>query len=127
MQPCEGLSHRQPTTARYVNDFGRRQGVYIYWILGLDGREEVFIVVNIQVRVEATLHQDPRPPKFQRLFYLGEYLLGQEEIFAKIEETLELGGTGILMQGGLHPDLDIHYYADLFAAINAKYPIDIHP
>src|SRR5680860_1484460 len=80
MQPCEGLSHRQPTTARYVNDFGRRQGVYIYWILGLDGREEVFIVVNIQVRVEATLHQDPRPPKFQRLFYLGEYLLLPEEI-----------------------------------------------
>jgi len=54
------------------------------------------------------------------------YLLGQEEIFAKIEETLELGGTGILMQGGLHPDLDIHYYEDLFAAIKAKYPIDIH-
>src|SRR5660397_231649 len=65
---------------RAVNDFGRRQGVYIYWILGLDGREEVFIVVNIQVRVEATLHQDPRPPKFQCLFYLGEYLLLPEEI-----------------------------------------------
>src|SRR5660398_270874 len=80
MQSYEGLPDRQPTTASYVNDFGRRQGVYIYWILGLDGREEVFIVVNIQVRVEATLHQDPRPPKFQCLFYLGEYLLLPEEI-----------------------------------------------
>lgn len=54
------------------------------------------------------------------------YLLEREEIFAKIEETLELGGTGILMQGGLHPDLDISYYEDLFRAIKAEYPIDIH-
>ena len=35
------------------------------------------------------------------------YLLDLETIYQKIDETLELGGTGILMQGGLHPDLKI--------------------
>src|SRR6201992_2428646 len=32
------------------------------------------------------------------------YVHSQETIFEKIRETIELGGTGILMQGGLHPD-----------------------
>jgi hypothetical protein len=38
---------------------------------------------------------------------------GQETIFQKIQETLDLGGTGVLMQGGLHPDLKIEWYEDL--------------
>ena len=33
------------------------------------------------------------------------YLLSFEQIYKKIDEMLELGGTGILLQGGLHPDL----------------------
>ena len=35
------------------------------------------------------------------------YVLSNEAIFQKIEEMLELGGTGILLQGGLHPDLQM--------------------
>ncbi len=54
------------------------------------------------------------------------YLLSHEEIFDKIEETIELGGTGIMMQGGLHPKLDIAYYEDLFQAIKERYDITIH-
>ena len=54
------------------------------------------------------------------------YLLPQEELFRKIEETLELGGTSILIQGGLHPDLDISYFEELFSAIKSRYPIHIH-
>src|ERR1700747_1047732 len=38
------------------------------------------------------------------------YILSFEEIFRKIEEMLELGGTGILFKGGLAPDLRIEYY-----------------
>ncbi|MGH9658814.1 MAG: radical SAM protein, partial [Bryobacteraceae bacterium] len=38
------------------------------------------------------------------------YLLPAEAIFEKIRETIDLGGTGILMQGGLHPDLKIEWY-----------------
>ena len=56
----------------------------------------------------------------------GGYVLPLETIFQKIEETLELGGTGILMQGGMHPDLKIDYYEELLGSIRARYPIHLH-
>src|SRR6266487_1396594 len=54
------------------------------------------------------------------------YLLPKPVIFKKIEETLAIGGTGLLMQGGHHPDLGIDYYEDLFRSIKARYPIHLH-
>src|SRR6201981_3488548 len=45
------------------------------------------------------------------------YVLPLETIFQKIEETIALGGTGILMQGGLNPDLPMEYYEDLLRSI----------
>src|SRR5438874_10000413 len=54
------------------------------------------------------------------------YLLPKPVIFRKIEETLSLGGTGVLMQGGHHPDLGIDYYEDLFRSIKERYPIHLH-
>ena len=50
------------------------------------------------------------------------YLLPFEEIGRKIEETLALNGTGILMQGGVHPDLPLSYYEDLLRFIRERYP-----
>jgi len=50
------------------------------------------------------------------------YLLSFENIFQKIEEMLQFGGTGILMQGGLHPDLRIEYYENLLRSIRLRYP-----
>ncbi len=47
-------------------------------------------------------------------------------IFKKIEETLAIGGTGVLMQGGHHPDLAIEYYEDLFSSIKSRYRIHLH-
>jgi cyclic dehypoxanthinyl futalosine synthase len=54
------------------------------------------------------------------------YVLPKPVIFKKIEETLAIGGTGLLMQGGHHPDLGIDYYEDLFSSIKARYPIHLH-
>jgi cyclic dehypoxanthinyl futalosine synthase len=54
------------------------------------------------------------------------YLLEKRELAQKIEETLALGGNQILLQGGLHPDLGIEYYEELFRWIKASYPIWIH-
>ena len=54
------------------------------------------------------------------------YLLPKPVIYKKIEETLALGGTGLLMQGGHHPDLGIDYYEDLFRSIKARYKIHLH-
>jgi cyclic dehypoxanthinyl futalosine synthase len=54
------------------------------------------------------------------------YLLPKPVIYKKIEETLAIGGTGLLMQGGHHPDLGIDYYEDLFRSIKARYRIHLH-
>jgi len=54
------------------------------------------------------------------------YVLPRPVIFKKIEETLALGGTAILMQGGHNPDLGLDWYEDLFRAIKARYPIHLH-
>ncbi len=55
------------------------------------------------------------------------YLLPKEEIFAKIERTIELGGTGILMQGGMNPRLKIDYYEDLLRSMRERFPaIHLH-
>ncbi len=54
------------------------------------------------------------------------YILSQEVIFEKIRETLDLGGTGILMQGGLHPDLKIEWYEDLLRSIKQRFRIHLH-
>ena len=54
------------------------------------------------------------------------YLLPKAVIFKKIEETLAIGGTGLLMQGGHHPDLGIDYYEDLFRSIKARYRVHLH-
>ncbi len=55
------------------------------------------------------------------------YVLTFDEIDAKIEELLEIGGTQILFQGGVHPKLKIEWYEDLVEHIHTKYPqITIH-
>ncbi|MGE5233184.1 MAG: cyclic dehypoxanthinyl futalosine synthase [Acidobacteriota bacterium] len=55
------------------------------------------------------------------------YLLPFEEIGRKIEETLALNGTGVLLQGGVNPDLPIRYYEDLLHYLRERYPaIHLH-
>jgi cyclic dehypoxanthinyl futalosine synthase len=54
------------------------------------------------------------------------YVHPQEVIFDKIRETIGLGGTGILMQGGLHPDLKIEWYEDLLRGIKQRFDIWCH-
>jgi cyclic dehypoxanthinyl futalosine synthase len=50
------------------------------------------------------------------------YVLGFDEILAKIQETIDLGGNQLLLQGGHNPDLPIAWYEDLFRAVKAKFP-----
>src|SRR5919205_433769 len=50
------------------------------------------------------------------------YVLGFEEIFRKIDETIALGGGQLLLQGGHNPDLPIEWYIDLFQAVKSQYP-----
>jgi cyclic dehypoxanthinyl futalosine synthase len=50
------------------------------------------------------------------------YILDFEKIYEKIAETVEMGGTGVLMQGGIHPDLKIDWFESLFTGIKKRFP-----
>lgn len=55
------------------------------------------------------------------------YVITHDEMDRKIEETIALGGTQILMQGGHHPKLSMRWYLDLLSHIKTKFPqINIH-
>jgi cyclic dehypoxanthinyl futalosine synthase len=55
------------------------------------------------------------------------YVITFDEMDRKIEETVALGGTQILMQGGHHPKLTKQWYLDLLSHIKAKFPqVNIH-
>jgi cyclic dehypoxanthinyl futalosine synthase len=50
------------------------------------------------------------------------YVQTLEQICERIDETIALGGTGVLMQGGLHPDFGVEWYEDLLRQLHARYP-----
>ena len=55
------------------------------------------------------------------------YVLGREDLTHKVAETIELEGTAILLQGGMHPDLDIGFYEDMLRCIKEDHPqIHVH-
>jgi cyclic dehypoxanthinyl futalosine synthase len=51
------------------------------------------------------------------------YVLTREELARKIDETVALGGIEILLQGGLHPDLGIEWYEELFRWVKERWPV----
>ena len=63
---------------------------------------------------------------YRPLGHAEGYVLPKEVIFQKIQETIDLGGTGVLMQGGLHPDLKIEWYEDLMRSIKQRFKIHLH-
>jgi cyclic dehypoxanthinyl futalosine synthase len=50
------------------------------------------------------------------------YVLGFEEIYRKIDETIAIGGGQLLLQGGHNPDLPLAWYEDLFRSVKERYP-----
>jgi cyclic dehypoxanthinyl futalosine synthase len=50
------------------------------------------------------------------------YVLGFDELFRKIDETIAVGGVQLLLQGGHNPDLPLQWYEDLFRAVKERYP-----
>jgi len=54
------------------------------------------------------------------------YLVSKDEIFDKIEELVRIGGTQVLLQGGIHPKLSLDYYIDLLQSIKKKFAVWLH-
>lgn len=56
----------------------------------------------------------------------GGYVITRSDLADKIQETLDLGGTQILLQGGMNPDLDLGFYEDMLRFIKDRFAIHIH-
>ncbi|MDQ7031558.1 MAG: cyclic dehypoxanthinyl futalosine synthase [Desulfonauticus sp.] len=55
------------------------------------------------------------------------YVLSLEQLSKKVEETIKLGGYQILLQGGMHPDLDLNFYENMLKFLKKNYPqVAIH-
>jgi len=63
---------------------------------------------------------------YRPLGHAEGFVLPKETIWEKIRETIELGGTGVLMQGGLHPGLKIEWYEDMLRSIKERFHIHLH-
>ncbi len=64
---------------------------------------------------------------FRRKDHKDAYLLTYDEILAKVRETVAAGGTQVMIQGGLYPDLGLEYYEKMLRLIRDKFPlITIH-
>jgi cyclic dehypoxanthinyl futalosine synthase len=54
------------------------------------------------------------------------YLLSSEQVLDKTDEAVSMGATQVMLQGGLHPDLGLAYFEDLFRALKKRFSITIH-
>ena len=63
---------------------------------------------------------------FRRLGHKDAYVLSQEAILEKVRETVEAGGTQVMIQGGCHPELGLDYYENMLRSIKSHYDITIH-
>ena len=63
---------------------------------------------------------------FRRKNQRGAYLLTHEEILRKVQQTVEAGGTQLMIQGGLHPDLPLEWYEKILRLIKKNFNVTIH-
>ena len=54
------------------------------------------------------------------------YLLNVEQVLVSVDEAVRMGATQIMLQGGLHPDLGLDYFEELFRAIKQRFDVCIH-
>jgi cyclic dehypoxanthinyl futalosine synthase len=115
LEELGALAHRRRQLARAAAHDGRGNEIVTYIV---DRNVNYTNVCNVYCKFCA--------------FYRTEkdddsYVITLEEMDRKIEETVALGGTQILMQGGHHPKLTMQWYLDLLSHIKAKFPrVNIH-
>jgi len=122
LTPEEGLrlleSHDLASLGRAADEVTRRLHPENYRTYNID-RNINYTNVCTAVCDFCAFYRRPKSPE--------GYVLTHDEIFAKIEETVALGGDQILLQGGLHPEYKIEWYEEMLRAIKGRFPqVNIH-
>lgn len=109
------LAHRRRELARAQAHDGRGNEIVTYIV---DRNVNYTNICNVYCKFCAFYRTERAP---------DAYVITHEEMDRKIEETIALGGTQLLLQGGHHPSLGKQWYLDLLAHMKAKFPqINIH-
>ena len=122
LTPAEGLqlleSHDLAALGRAADQITRRLHPENYRTYNID-RNINYTNVCTAVCDFCAFYRKPKSPE--------GYVLDRDELHQKIQETLDLGGDQILMQGGLHPDFKLEWYEELLRDIKSRFPqLNIH-
>jgi len=122
ISPQEGLrlleSHDLASLGRAADEVTRRLHPENYRTYNID-RNINYTNVCAAVCDFCAFYRTPKSPE--------GYVLNREELLQKVQETVDIGGDQILMQGGLHPDFKLEWYEDLLRDIKRHFPqINIH-
>jgi cyclic dehypoxanthinyl futalosine synthase len=122
LTPAEGLrlleSHDLAALGRAADQVTRRLHPVNYRTYNID-RNINYTNVCTAVCDFCAFYRRPKSPE--------GYVLDREELYQKIQETIDLGGDQILMQGGLHPDYKLEWYEELLRGIKSRFPqLNIH-
>src|SRR3954471_10704381 len=122
LTPQEGLrlleSHDLAALGRAADEVTRRMHPEKYRTYNID-RNINYTNVCTAVCDFCAFYRSPKSPE--------GYVLERDELYQKIQETLDLGGDQILMQGGLHPDFRLEWYEELLRDIKSRFPqVNVH-
>jgi len=122
LSPGEGLellrSHDLAGLGRAADEVTRRLHPESYRTYNID-RNINYTNVCTAVCDFCAFYRPPKSPE--------GYVLDRRELLDKIQETVELGGDQILMQGGLHPDFQLEWYEELLHDIKRHFPqVNVH-
>lgn len=122
LSPEEGLrlleSHDLASLGRAADAVTRRLHPENYRTYNID-RNINYTNVCTAVCDFCAFYRTPKSPE--------GYVLSRDELYQKIQETLDLGGDQILMQGGLHPEFKLEWYEELLRDVKSRFPtLNIH-
>ncbi|QDS99516.1 cyclic dehypoxanthinyl futalosine synthase [Adhaeretor mobilis] len=122
LSPEEGLqlleSHDLAALGRAADEITRRKHPEDYRTYNID-RNINYTNVCTAVCDFCAFYRSPKSPE--------GYVLDRQVMLKKIEETVELGGDQILLQGGLHPDFPLEWYEEMLQEMKQRFPsVNIH-
>jgi cyclic dehypoxanthinyl futalosine synthase len=118
LESQDGASEKLASLGRAADEVTRRLHPENYRTYNID-RNINYTNVCTAVCDFCAFYRTPKSPE--------GYVLDRNELLDKVQETVELGGDQILMQGGLHPDFQLEWYEELLHDIKNRFPhVNVH-